>query len=174
MVDGAYITKHELVNQTAASLATDVSVMLEFNCDEAGVYVDDLTSPNATFFFCFSPKRPHGDPDGNDVPFLQLVVDHWAAFATTGDPNPGLGWLRARGHEATLREVQRTGRWEAVDVDGTVTRRILQWGGRQAGLGEGHEEVCRALGVPLDDWRANGALCGFDGLMLGVLACWKR
>lgn len=276
VVDGTYLTNHELVvNQTAASLATDVHVMLGINRDESGIDIADRPSANDTFlsyfnaisqrnfpfppnassllglddpahpllglfpslvtdtpspddifnvttrlfsdalFTCYSlakaysaakhsafkktyffefnrtyqpagysqpwcvppktPSHPDGDPekeyykchageqmvvfatarrgglpdrDGKDVPFMQLVVDYWAAFARTGDPNPEFGWLEARGHEGTLKELERTGRWEAVDSDGTM--RVLQWGGRQVRLGSGHEEACKALGVPVD------------------------
>jgi carboxylesterase type B len=279
-MDGTYLTTHELiVNNTARSLATDVSVLLGNNRDEVGVNIDDAPLPNQTFtayldttaqkmfnapanlsatlglinhpfpglpptlfntnntateaqilnatirlasdalFTCYSfakaysaakhaafketyyfefnrtyqtagytrpwcvpPKSdasPHGDPhggeyfkchageqmvvfgtalrgglpdrDGRDVMFMQLVVDYWAAFARNGDPNPEAGWLRARGYEGTLREVEKTGRWERVRVEGgRPTMRVLQWGGRQAGLGEGHNEVCGGLGVALD------------------------
>ena len=92
------------------------------------------------------------DRDGLDVKFMQLVVDYWATFARNGDPNPERGWLEARGYEGTLGEMERVGKWEAVEVGGEKgpTMRVLQWGGRQVGLGEGHNEVCKGLGIPLD------------------------
>ncbi|KAK4247277.1 hypothetical protein C7999DRAFT_32252 [Corynascus novoguineensis] len=95
------------------------------------------------------------DRDGSDVPTMRLVVDHWAAFARWGDPNPRPGWLRARGHEDTLRELERTGRWEAVDAR-RPTMRVLQWGGEkgQVPLGEGMEELCEGLGAGLDSLEA--------------------
>jgi len=134
-------------------------------------YTQPWCDPPAT------PSHPHGDPssgeyfkchageqmivfgtalrgglpdrDGLDVPFMQLVVDYWTAFARWGDPNPRPEWLRARGYEGTLREVERVGRWERVDAR-RPTMRVLQWAGKQVKLGEGHDEVCRGLGVPLD------------------------
>ncbi|AEO66278.1 uncharacterized protein THITE_20881, partial [Thermothielavioides terrestris NRRL 8126] len=91
--------------------------------------------PDAEYFKChageqmvvFATEARAGAPDrdGLDVPFMQLVVDYWAAFARTGDPNPAPGWLRARGYDGTLRELQRVGRWEAVDAD-NPTMRLLQ------------------------------------------------
>ncbi|KAL2132246.1 hypothetical protein VTI74DRAFT_4041 [Chaetomium olivicolor] len=136
-------------------------------------YTQPWCDPPAT------PSHPHGDPsqeyykchageqmivfgtlarnglpdrDGLDLPFARLVVDYWAAFARTGDPNPERGWLKARGYESTLREVERTGRWEPVEVGGEKgpTMMLLQWGGKQVGLGEGHNEVCKGLGAPMD------------------------
>ena len=280
-MDGTYLTYHELVvNQTAASFATNVTVMTGVNRDEAGVNIDADAYPandttlaayfnaqvgrqfsmpsNASSFlgldkpanistfsgipanssgvatiltpaqilnttvriatdavftcyglattysavkhhafrsayfyqfnrtynsagytrpWCVPPKtaaRPDGDPDseymkchageqmivfgtlqrsgypdrdGLDVPFMQLAVDYWTSFARTGDPNPDKGYLQARGHFHTLSQVEKTGRWEAVDAE-KPTMRLLQWNGGQIPCGEG--EVCKALGAPLD------------------------
>jgi hypothetical protein len=128
-----------------------------------------------------TPSHPHGDPDGEymkchageqmsvfgterrgglpdrdglDVPFMQLVVDYWAAFARWGDPNPRSGWLEARGYVGTLEEVGRAGTWDKTEVEegGTPpTMRVLQWGGKQVELGEGHKEVCEGLRSPVGD-----------------------
>jgi carboxylesterase type B len=87
------------------------------------------------------------DRDGLDVPFMQLVVDYWAAFARTGDPNPDRGYLRARGYYGTLEQTEATGRWEEVDAR-KPTMRLLQWNGAQVPFVEGSQ--CKAMGVPLD------------------------
>jgi len=127
--------------------------------------------------WCDAPKtaaRPNGDPDGEymkchggdqmvvfgterrsnypdrdglDVPFMQLIVDYWAAFARTGDPNPDKGYLQARGYRHTLSQMEKTGRWEAVSAE-KPTLRLLQWNGGQIPFGE--VQACKALGVPLD------------------------
>ncbi|KAL2126129.1 hypothetical protein VTI74DRAFT_1640 [Chaetomium olivicolor] len=94
-------------------------------------------------------RAGYPDRDGHDVPFMQLVVDYWTAFARRGDPNPEPGWLRAKGYHETLRELEKVGQWEAVDAR-RPTMRVLQWGGKQVPLGEGHNEVCRGLGIGLD------------------------
>ena len=121
-----------------------------------------------------TPSRPHGDPDGEyykchageqlvvfgnvrragqadrdglDVPFTQLVVDYWAAFARTGDPNPDKGYLAARGYGASLAQVESTGEWEPVDAE-EPTMRLLQWNGTQVPFAE--QSQCEALGLPLD------------------------
>ncbi|KAB5523149.1 Alpha/Beta hydrolase protein [Coniochaeta sp. 2T2.1] len=127
--------------------------------------------------WCDAPKtgaRPHGDPDGEyykchageqlivfgnvrragqadrdglDVPFTQLVVDHWSAFARTGDPNPERAYLEARGYLASLAQVESTGRWEPVDPQ-KPTIRLLQWNGAQVPFVE--QSQCQALALPLD------------------------
>lgn len=98
----------------------------------------------------FGTERRGGFPDrdGLDIPFMQLVVDYWAAFARTGDPNPEKGYLLARGHTNTLSQVEKTGQWEAVDPE-KPTMRLLQWNGGQIPF-DGEAEVCKALGAPLD------------------------
>ncbi|KAJ9133725.1 Alpha/beta-hydrolase [Pleurostoma richardsiae] len=127
--------------------------------------------------WCDAPKtaeRPHGDPDaeyykchageqlavfgnalrvgqpdrdGRDVPFMQLVVDYWAAFARAGDPNPDEGYLLARGHLSSLAQVEAGGRWDQVDAE-TPTARLLQWDGGEVPFPD--RSVCDAIGVPLD------------------------
>lgn len=127
--------------------------------------------------WCNAPKtstRPNGDPDGEyykchageqlivfgnvrragqpdrdglDVPFMQLVVDYWSAFATSGDPNPAKAYLLARGYYSTLTQVESTGSWEQVDPS-KPTMRLLQWNGAQVPFAEGSQ--CKAMGIPLD------------------------
>ncbi|KAK6193953.1 hypothetical protein LQW54_011954 [Pestalotiopsis sp. IQ-011] len=119
-----------------------------------------------------TPEKPHGDPDGEyfkchageqlvvfgnavragqpdrdgrDVPFMRLVIEHWAAFARSADPNPDGAHLRARGRYERLAQMDRAGRWEAVDAD-RPTMRLLQWDGAQVLFVE--TEQCRALGIP--------------------------
>ncbi|KAK3687842.1 Alpha/Beta hydrolase protein [Podospora appendiculata] len=268
VIDGTYILNRELiVNQTAGSYATNVSIMAGVNRDESGVLIDSYPSndtslaayfdkeiathfsmptntssilsiyqfpgapaanaatPEAIFntsmriatdaiFTCYSlakaysgakhnafksvysfqfnrtyqtsgytrpwcvpprtEQRPDGDPDGEyykchageqmvvfgterragrpdrdglDVPFMQLVVDYWSAFARSGDPNPDIGYLMARGYLNTLGQVQTAGRWEAVDAS-NPTMRLLQWNGKQIPFVD--QDVCKALGAPLD------------------------
>ncbi|KAK3391303.1 Alpha/Beta hydrolase protein [Podospora didyma] len=269
VVDGIYLTYHELVvNSSSASVATNVSVMVGFNRDEAGVNIDNypsntttlaeyfntevgnhfsmpsnassilrlvnstsfpgtaaLSTPAGVFdlavriatdavFTCFGlakaysgakhsafkstyvyqfnrtyqtsgytrpwcipPKtaaRPNGDPDGEykkchageqmvvfgterrggapdrdglDVPFMGLVVDYWAAFARTGEPDPDREALKIRGHWSTLKQLEKTGKWEKVDPR-NPTLRLLQWNGGQVPFVDG--DICKALGAGLD------------------------
>ncbi|KAK4233227.1 hypothetical protein C8A03DRAFT_39081 [Achaetomium macrosporum] len=128
-------------------------------CDPPVTPTHPHGDPDAEYYKChggeqllvFGTERRAGQPDrdGLDLPFMQLVVDYWAAFARWGDPNPRKEWLKARGYEGTLEEVQRTGNWEEVDWR-KPTMRLLQWGGKQVVLGDGHNEICRGLGAPWD------------------------
>ncbi len=99
----------------------------------------------------FGTEARGGRPerDGLDRPFMRLIVDYWAAFARNGDPNPEVGWLKARGYQETVEELGRAGKWERVVAE-KPTMRVLQWGGKQVPLGEGHNEVCGGLGAPMD------------------------
>ena len=89
------------------------------------------------------------DRDGLDVPFMQLVVDYWSAFARGRDPNPEEGYLEARGYHGTLAEVRRVGRWAAASGE-EANLWGLQWDGGYQEVREG--EQCVALGVPVDFW----------------------
>lgn len=80
------------------------------------------------------------------MPFTQVVVDYWAAFARTGDPNSDRAYLAARGYWTSLAQAEKTGRWEAVDAQ-KPTMRLLQWNGAQVPFVE--QSQCEALGLPL-------------------------
>lgn len=113
--------------------------------------------PDGDYMKCHASEMPlvfgtalrsgYPDRDGRDVPFMQLLVDYWAAYARTGDPNPDVEYLKVRGHVHTLSQVERTGRWEPVDPE-RPTQRWLQWDGGQREFIEG--PVCDMLGAPLD------------------------
>ncbi|KAF3930109.1 Acetylcholinesterase [Dactylella cylindrospora] len=86
------------------------------------------------------------DRDGLDIKFSQLSLDTWAAFIRTGDPNPDVGYLRARGYWDTLGRVQKSGVWEKVSVRNQKLQ-VLQWESHQIGFTEGPQ--CQVLGLPL-------------------------
>ncbi|KAJ7215764.1 Alpha/Beta hydrolase protein [Mycena haematopus] len=52
--------------------------------------------------------------DGLDLPFEQLTVDAWSAFARTYNPNPSRAFLEARGYAGTAAALQKWGPWEDV------------------------------------------------------------
>ena len=89
------------------------------------------------------------DRDGLDVPFMQLVVDYWSAFAHARDPNPNREYLLVRGYYGTLAQVGGVGRWEAAGGD-EANLMGLQWDGGHIELREG--EQCEALTIPLNFW----------------------
>ncbi len=107
---------------------------------------------------CSAPptsSRPYGDPDqeyfkchtgekllvwGNviraglpardnlDLPFMQVVVDYWAAFGWTRDPNPNPAILRVRGFWNTLAQIDAAGPWNPVEA-ANPKYKLLQWNG---------------------------------------------
>lgn len=89
------------------------------------------------------------DRDGLDVPFMQLVVDYWTAFARGRDPNPSEKYLEARGYWGTLGQVRSVGKWKAASAR-DPNLMLLEWDGGVTGLGE--REQCDALGIGLDFW----------------------
>ncbi|SPO06849.1 related to cholinesterase [Cephalotrichum gorgonifer] len=89
------------------------------------------------------------DRDGLDVPFMQLVMDYWASFAWTRNPNPAEAYLRARGYHGTLAQVEEVGEWEAAGAEGAKLR-LLQWNGKQ--VEEPETAQCQGLGIPLNFW----------------------
>lgn len=95
-------------------------------------------------------RRQLPDRDGLDVPFEQLVVDHWAAFARTGSPNPDRGWLKARGFLGTLAETDRVGKWKELKTD-RLENRVLQWGAKDVAFPERHQ--CEILGLGLEHFE---------------------
>ena len=121
-----------------------------------------------------TPSHPNGDPEGeyfkchsgelyyefgniirqglplrddNDLPFSQFVLDSWAAFARSGNPNPDRAFLKARGYANTSWALEEAGEWLPVRF-GNWTMRELQWPSKQAGFRD--VEQCGVLGWPLD------------------------
>ncbi|KAL1860570.1 hypothetical protein VTK73DRAFT_7278 [Phialemonium thermophilum] len=126
-------------------------------CDPPATAERPHGDPDAEYFKChageqlvvFGNAARAGQPDrdGLDEPFARLVVDYWAGFARTGNPNPDVAYLRARGRAETLAQIEETGPWEQVDAS-RPTLRLLQWNGGQVPFMEASE--CEALGIPLD------------------------
>lgn len=90
--------------------------------------------------------------DEHDAPFERLVLDMFAGFIRTGDPNEGVegDWVRARGFD--LEEGRRgfgEGKWEASEK-GRQTTRVLDWPGYQTGFRE--LEQCKALGLGVEEY----------------------
>jgi carboxylesterase type B len=118
-------------------------------------------------------SRPNGDPDGeyfkchsgelyyefgnivrqglplrdeNDLPFSQFVLDSWASFARSYNPNPDRGILKARGYGNTSWALESAGEWQPVKY-GNWSMRELQWPSLQVPFRD--MERCCALGWPL-------------------------
>ncbi|KAF3770199.1 alpha/beta-hydrolase [Cryphonectria parasitica EP155] len=80
-----------------------------------------------------------------DLPFEQMVVDTWASFARTLDPNPDTGFLRARGYSNTSEVLQARGLWMPAEK-GNLTMRALEWPPYQDKFRE--ESQCSGIGLP--------------------------
>ncbi|KAH0839103.1 carboxylesterase family protein [Fonsecaea pedrosoi] len=52
--------------------------------------------------------------DANDLYSVQLVSGYFAEFVRSGQPNPPVPYLQARGYTRTLQGVQESGPWEKV------------------------------------------------------------
>ncbi|KAK7710132.1 hypothetical protein SLS57_008471 [Botryosphaeria dothidea] len=86
--------------------------------------------------------------DDGDIPFAQVVLDAWAAFARNLDPNPDKAYLLARGYGDALRAAERSGVWREVDAE-EPTYRGLNWPvSVEAGFRD--QAHCEGLGFPLD------------------------
>jgi hypothetical protein len=85
--------------------------------------------------------------DDDDLPFERFVLDSFASFARTGDPNPDREFLVARGYDSTLRQLEKAGRWEPA-TKGKDTLRVMDWPPYQGPFRE--ERQCEALGLGLD------------------------
>lgn len=87
------------------------------------------------------------DRDGADVDFQRVVLDSFASFARTLDPNPDRAFLAARGYKSTLDALTASGgRWEPTE-DGKLTTRVLDWPSYQAPFRE--VDQCEGLGLGL-------------------------
>lgn len=115
------------------------------------------------------------DADGDDYNFSRMIVDTWASFVRTGDPNLNADWLRSRGYHSTLGHVEKTKMWRAIGDKNAETSpdttqqstngnypgesiRILDWPSKNTGWRD--LEQCFALRIPLEFYGPNytGAL----------------
>ncbi len=67
--------------------------------------------------------------DEHDLPFAQFVLDSFASFARTYNPNPDPGFLEARAFTSTLNQVQTITRWAPVTKEDGAEggMRVLAW-----------------------------------------------
>ncbi|OAL52386.1 alpha/beta-hydrolase [Pyrenochaeta sp. DS3sAY3a] len=119
-----------------------------------------------------NPKNPYFRFHGADMPWLfgtlnrirepedlwsaQLVSSYFASFVRSGDPNPSLRYLDARGYDKVVEGVRKYGQWG--EVDGSKKSgdeiRLLDWPSKSAGFVD--VEQCAFLGYPLDYYLKGG------------------
>jgi hypothetical protein len=86
-------------------------------------------NPNLPYFRVHASDVPwlFGGPivlrDAADLYSLQLVSGYFAEFAKSGQPNPPLEYLRARGYHHTITAISETGPWlEVGSQNGPIQR----------------------------------------------------
>ncbi|KAK1986784.1 carboxylesterase [Colletotrichum cereale] len=114
--------------------------------------VDNLRCHSGELLPVFGNIVRQGNPlrDEYDLPWEQHLVDAFTSFARTYDPNPGKGFLKARGFESTLRAQEKSGPWEPA-VKGEMKMRRIDWpvkGDMMSGFKD--LEQCKFLKLPLD------------------------
>lgn len=84
-----------------------------------------------------------GPRDNNDVVHAALVSDSWASFMRTGQPNPDVAYLRARGYDTAISRM-----WQPTT---TANPQMLSLGPapRMIPLTQ-RGEHCTVLGKPLN------------------------
>ncbi|KAI2462997.1 alpha/beta-hydrolase [Annulohypoxylon bovei var. microspora] len=86
--------------------------------------------------------------DEFDLPFTQFILDTFSSFARTFDPNPDTDFLKARGYDSTLGEIESAGTWQPSTSEDGMTKRTLQWPTFQGPFTEADQ--CDSLGLELD------------------------
>lgn len=111
-----------------------------------------LRCHSGELYYVFGNLHREGLPmrDEGDLEFEQSVLDSFASFIRTGDPNPDDAWLRARGYYQQQRRHGRKGdRWEPSTKRGGLKLRVLDWpASRMSGFRD--EKQCESLGLGLD------------------------
>jgi carboxylesterase type B len=85
--------------------------------------------------------------DEDDIPFSQLLVDTWSAFAREKDPSPDPAFLSARDYTNTSATLERATQWKPLDLRKPGIR-VLNVEPKDESLRE--VEQCAILGIPLN------------------------
>ncbi|KAJ6577036.1 cholinesterase [Mycena vulgaris] len=125
-------------------------------CDPPVTPTHPFGDPSLPYFQCHSGELNYNFGnlgqaslpfrDEHDLPFSQVTVDAWTAFARTHNPNPEPAFLAARGYTTTAAALVQWGPWE--DVTSRVPVRLLAWPSRGSAWLE--QEQCEVLGFPLN------------------------
>ncbi|KAJ4324321.1 hypothetical protein N0V94_001379 [Neodidymelliopsis sp. IMI 364377] len=119
-----------------------------------------------------NPKNPYFRYHSADVPWIfgtlnrirepedlwsvQLVSSYFGSFVRSGDPNPDLKFLQARGYDKVIEGVRGFSQWGQVDggkKSGDEIR-FLDWPSKNTGFVD--VDQCNWLGYPLDYYLKGG------------------
>ena len=94
--------------------------------------------------------------EAQDLWSVQLTSSYFAAFVRTGDPNPNLEYLNARGYHRVIEGAQTFGQWTQVGAGKKAGDeiRLLDWPSKSAAFVD--VEQCAWLGYPLDYYLNQG------------------
>jgi hypothetical protein len=99
----------------------------------------------------FGTLRTLRDP--NDLYSEQVTTGYFAEFIKSGQPNPAMAYLRARGYEKTIENAMQTGPWEEVSgMQGPI--RVMNWPAVAAGFVD--VEQCAFLNYSLSYYVDGG------------------
>lgn len=90
--------------------------------------------------------------DEFDIPYVNLLMDHWTSFARTGDPNPSAAYLQTRGY-TTTQSLLSGKHWQQISAANGSGGGAGLWSlGPEPGMVELDQrgEQCNALGYPID------------------------
>lgn len=154
----------------AASMQSNLNSTYIYQMDRA--YINYEQKP-----FCDSPitlKYPKGNPytgldchsgdnafvfgnlnhrfirDEYDYPFARQMVDTWASFARTGNPNPDPDWMRAMGYDLHYG-LHNEGPWTPTSPSNLLQRRLGPIGSGMIPFAGGVDaQFCDIMDLPLD------------------------
>ncbi|KAK7055757.1 carboxylic ester hydrolase [Favolaschia claudopus] len=98
----------------------------------------DLYEVFGTYHIFAQPVR-----NPRDIHYTTLIQDMWAAFARTGNPNPPLAYLKARGYDSTAEVVGRW-RWKRYTKERPAVAE-LEYPGVGTRVGMPDRERCRVF-----------------------------
>ncbi|KAF8148877.1 cholinesterase [Crassisporium funariophilum] len=104
-------------------------------CDPPATAAFPNGDPNLPYFRCHSGELYYvfgnlgqdmkAFRDWDDLVLSQVVVDMWASFARTFNPNPAKEYLDARGYSNTTGALQQGGLWTQVTPSNQTPLRII-------------------------------------------------
>ena len=115
------------------------------------VLMDSRRCHSGELYYVFG-SLPAGAPyrDEHDLPFMQMTLDTWTAFARTWNPNPDPAFLTSRGFASTAAQFAAQSPWMPVTSKNyrQSPLRELQWGSYMTNFKDASQ--CNFFDYPLD------------------------